>query len=87
MTVARNEDLRLSRCRKFVEESNDHIGTRRVEPAHDRKASAVGRRDRANIAVLFAIRARIEERALVEGLPDYADYAARVRYRLVPGLW
>jgi protein-S-isoprenylcysteine O-methyltransferase Ste14 len=38
-------------------------------------------------AVLFAIRARIEERALVEGLPDYADYAARVRYRLVPGLW
>jgi protein-S-isoprenylcysteine O-methyltransferase Ste14 len=38
-------------------------------------------------AVLFAIRTRIEERALVEGLPDYADYAARVRYRLVPGLW
>jgi protein-S-isoprenylcysteine O-methyltransferase Ste14 len=38
-------------------------------------------------AVLFAIRARIEERALIEGLPDYADYAARVRYRLVPGLW
>jgi len=38
-------------------------------------------------AVLFGIRARIEERALVEGLPDYADYAARVRYRLVPGLW
>ena len=38
-------------------------------------------------AVLFAVRARLEERALVEGLPDYADYAARVRYRLVPGLW
>ncbi|MCK1642720.1 isoprenylcysteine carboxylmethyltransferase family protein [Bradyrhizobium sp. 157] len=38
-------------------------------------------------AVLFAIRARIEERALVEGLPGYADYAARVRYRLVPGIW
>jgi protein-S-isoprenylcysteine O-methyltransferase Ste14 len=38
-------------------------------------------------AVLFAIRARIEERALVEGLPGYADYAARVRYRLVPGVW
>jgi protein-S-isoprenylcysteine O-methyltransferase Ste14 len=38
-------------------------------------------------AVLFGIRARIEERALVEGLPGYADYAARVRYRLVPGLW
>jgi protein-S-isoprenylcysteine O-methyltransferase Ste14 len=38
-------------------------------------------------AVLFAIRAGIEERALIAGLPDYADYAARVRYRLVPGLW
>jgi protein-S-isoprenylcysteine O-methyltransferase Ste14 len=38
-------------------------------------------------AVLFGIRSRIEERALVEGLPGYADYAARVRYRLVPGVW
>jgi protein-S-isoprenylcysteine O-methyltransferase Ste14 len=38
-------------------------------------------------AVLFAIRSGIEERALLAGLPDYADYAARVRYRLVPGLW
>jgi protein-S-isoprenylcysteine O-methyltransferase Ste14 len=38
-------------------------------------------------ALLFAVRTRIEERALAAGLPDYADYAARVRYRLVPGLW
>ena len=38
-------------------------------------------------ALLFAIRSRIEERALLAGLPDYADYMARVRYRLVPGLW
>jgi protein-S-isoprenylcysteine O-methyltransferase Ste14 len=37
--------------------------------------------------LLFAVRAGIEERALVAGLPGYADYAARVRYRLVPGLW
>jgi protein-S-isoprenylcysteine O-methyltransferase Ste14 len=37
--------------------------------------------------VLFAIRAEIEERALIAGLPGYADYTARVRYRLVPGLW
>jgi protein-S-isoprenylcysteine O-methyltransferase Ste14 len=37
--------------------------------------------------VLFAVRARIEERTLIEGLPDYADYAARVRYRLLPGVW
>ena len=38
-------------------------------------------------ALLFAVRAGIEERALVAGLPGYADYAARVRYRLVPGIW
>jgi protein-S-isoprenylcysteine O-methyltransferase Ste14 len=38
-------------------------------------------------AVLFAIRTRIEERTLTTALPDYADYAARVRYRLIPGLW
>ena len=35
--------------------------------------------------VLFAIRTGIEERALIAGLPGYADYTARVRYRLVPG--
>jgi protein-S-isoprenylcysteine O-methyltransferase Ste14 len=38
-------------------------------------------------AILFAARIRIEETTLVTGLPDYADYAARVRYRLVPGVW
>jgi protein-S-isoprenylcysteine O-methyltransferase Ste14 len=37
--------------------------------------------------LLCAFRARIEERALTEGLPGYAAYAAKVRYRLVPGLW
>ncbi len=37
--------------------------------------------------VLFAVRIRIEERTLREGLPGYIDYAARVRYRLLPGLW
>ena len=38
-------------------------------------------------AVLFGLRSRIEERTLTSGLPDYADYAARVRYRLLPGVW
>jgi protein-S-isoprenylcysteine O-methyltransferase Ste14 len=37
--------------------------------------------------VLFAVRSGIEERTLIAGLPGYADYAARVRYRLLPGLW
>jgi protein-S-isoprenylcysteine O-methyltransferase Ste14 len=38
-------------------------------------------------AVLFGIRTGIEENTLMTGLPGYADYAARVRYRLVPGVW
>ncbi len=38
-------------------------------------------------AVLFAIRAKIEERALIAGLPGYDDYISRVRYRLLPGVW
>jgi protein-S-isoprenylcysteine O-methyltransferase Ste14 len=36
---------------------------------------------------LFAIRIRIEERTLREGLAGYSDYATRVRYRLLPGVW
>jgi protein-S-isoprenylcysteine O-methyltransferase Ste14 len=36
---------------------------------------------------LFAIRAGIEERALIAGLPGYNDYAMRVHYRLLPGVW
>jgi len=37
--------------------------------------------------VLFGFRARLEESALVAGLPGYADYLERVRYRLIPGIW
>lgn len=36
---------------------------------------------------LFAVRSVIEEKTLIAGLPDYPDYTARVRYRLVPGIW
>ncbi|MBB4392520.1 MULTISPECIES: isoprenylcysteine carboxylmethyltransferase family protein [unclassified Bradyrhizobium] len=39
------------------------------------------------LVLLFAIRIGIEERTLREGLPGYDDYAARVRYRLMPGVW
>jgi protein-S-isoprenylcysteine O-methyltransferase Ste14 len=38
-------------------------------------------------AVIFGIRTGIEEKTLTTGLPGYADYQARVRYRLVPGVW
>lgn len=39
------------------------------------------------IILLFAVRAVLEERTLMAELPGYTDYAARVRYRLVPGVW
>lgn len=47
------------------------------------------------VAVLFAaiplgllmVRIGLEERFLQRELPGYTEYAARVRYRLVPGIW
>jgi len=36
---------------------------------------------------LLVLRIPIEERALRENIAGYDDYAARVRYRLIPGLW
>lgn len=41
----------------------------------------------ALLIVLIAIRAVLEERTLAVELPGYADYATRVRYRLVPRVW
>ncbi len=35
----------------------------------------------------LAVRTAFEDAMLREGLPGYRDYAARVRSRLVPGLW
>jgi protein-S-isoprenylcysteine O-methyltransferase Ste14 len=37
--------------------------------------------------VLLTLRALHEERRLLRELPGYAEYAARVRYRLVPGVF
>ena len=36
------------------------------------------------LAVLWAAKARVEERYLIERFPEYADYSRRVRRRLVP---
>jgi len=36
---------------------------------------------------LMVIRLRLEERFLQRELPGYAEYAKRVRHRLIPGLW
>jgi protein-S-isoprenylcysteine O-methyltransferase Ste14 len=39
------------------------------------------------LAVLFVVRAALEDATLRRELVGYADYAERVRYRLVPGVW
>ncbi|HEY8254713.1 MAG TPA: isoprenylcysteine carboxylmethyltransferase family protein [Rhizomicrobium sp.] len=41
----------------------------------------------AVIALAMARRAMAEEGVLVRELAGYADYRARVRYRLIPGIW
>jgi len=39
------------------------------------------------IDILFVVRTAMEDRTLMEELPGYREYAARVRYRLLPGIW
>jgi len=36
---------------------------------------------------LFVLRTALEDRMLQEELAGYRAYAARVRYRLLPGIW
>jgi len=38
-------------------------------------------------ALVLLVRAGLEDRVLRAELPGYADYAARVRFRVVPGVW
>lgn len=38
-------------------------------------------------AVLVVIRTALEDRTLQAELPGYAEYARKVRYRLLPGVW
>ena len=38
----------------------------------------------AVLAVVWALKARVEERFLAERYPAYADYCRRTRYRLAP---
>jgi protein-S-isoprenylcysteine O-methyltransferase Ste14 len=49
--------------------------------------SLVGLAIAAAMTLLLAARIRQEERVLVRGLPGYADYQRKVRYRLVPFVW
>ena len=41
----------------------------------------------ALIAATLTVRTALEDRTLQEELPGYKEYAARVRYRLLPGVW
>ncbi len=41
----------------------------------------------ALVSALVVLRTALEDRALLAELPGYPDYAARVRYRLLPGVW
>ena len=38
-------------------------------------------------ALLFIVKAAVEDRMLREGLEGYREYTERVRYRLLPGVW
>ncbi len=37
--------------------------------------------------ISLTVRTGLEDRTLREKLPGYADYAARIRFRLIPGVW
>ena len=37
--------------------------------------------------ILYIVRTALEDRTLHDELPGYAEYAQRVRYRLLPGIW
>jgi protein-S-isoprenylcysteine O-methyltransferase Ste14 len=39
------------------------------------------------VVPLLALRALGEEAVLMEGLPGYREYASKVRFRLIPGVW
>jgi protein-S-isoprenylcysteine O-methyltransferase Ste14 len=39
------------------------------------------------LAILFVGRTAFEDRLLRRALGGYAEYASRVRYRLIPGVW
>jgi len=41
----------------------------------------------ALIAVTLTVRTALEDKTLQEELPGYVEYAQRVRYRLLPGVW
>jgi protein-S-isoprenylcysteine O-methyltransferase Ste14 len=41
----------------------------------------------AVMTLIVVIRTQLEDKTLRAELPDYAEYAQSVRYRLLPGIW
>ena len=39
------------------------------------------------VIIAYIVRTALEDRTLHEELPGYRDYAGKVRYRLLPGIW
>jgi protein-S-isoprenylcysteine O-methyltransferase Ste14 len=39
------------------------------------------------IILLFFFRTALEDKTLMEELPGYREYAQKVQYRLIPGIW
>ncbi len=39
------------------------------------------------VLILGVLRTHLEDKALLSELPGYADYAVKVPYRLIPGIW
>jgi protein-S-isoprenylcysteine O-methyltransferase Ste14 len=39
------------------------------------------------LAICLVVRTHLEDRTLQAELPGYREYAQRVRYRLLPGIW
>jgi protein-S-isoprenylcysteine O-methyltransferase Ste14 len=38
-------------------------------------------------AIVLLVRTRLEDTTLSNELPGYSDYARRVRFRILPGIW
>ena len=57
-----------------------------VEPSVETAASSEGALAAVSVAALV-VRTALEDRFLRAGLDGYEAYAARVRFRLVPGVW
>ena len=76
-----DRSLRLCASPHICWRSSVHRG--RAAPARLMVGLAAG----AGLVLVIAMRAVLEERTLMAELAGYADYAARVRYRLVPHLW